>query len=163
MVNPIREMRETDWDQVKEIYQQGMDTNLATFQTECPSYEEFDKSHLEDCRFVAVDGDIVVGWTALTAVSNRCVYRGVAEVSIYVRDSYKGKQIGTQLLNHLIAKSEEYGIWTLQSGIMEDNLPSIRLHEKCGFRMVGLRERIGKDRYGVWRNTVLMERRSNLF
>jgi L-amino acid N-acyltransferase YncA len=163
MVYPIREMRETDWDQVKEIYQQGMDTNLATFQTECPSYEEFDQSHLEDCRFVAVDGDTIVGWTALTAVSNRCVYRGVAEVSIYVRVSYKGKQIGTQLLNHLIAKSEERGIWTLQSGIMEDNPASIHLHEKCGFRMVGLRERIGKDRYGVWRNTVLMERRSNLF
>lgn len=163
MVYPIKEMRETDWDQVKEIYQQGMDTNLATFQTECPSYEEFDQSHLEDCRFVAVDGDTIVGWTALTAVSNRCVYRGVAEVSVYVRDSYKGKQIGTQLLNHLIGKSEEYGIWTLQSGIMEDNPASIRLHEKCGFRMVGYRERIGKDRYGVWRNTVLMERRSNLF
>jgi L-amino acid N-acyltransferase YncA len=163
MVYPIREMRKTDWDQVKEIYQQGMDTNLATFQTECPSYEEFDQSHLEDCRFVAVDGDTIIGWTALTAVSNRCVYRGVAEISVYVRDSYKGKQIGTQLLNHLIAKSEEQGIWTLQSGIMEDNLPSIRLHEKCGFRMVGYRERIGKDRYGVWRNTVLMERRSNLF
>lgn len=163
MVYPIRQMRETDWDQVKEIYQQGMDTNLATFQTECPSYEEFDQSHLEGCRFVAVDGNTIVGWTALTAVSNRCVYRGVAEVSIYIRDSYKGKQIGTQLLNHLIAKSEEQGIWTLQSGIMEDNLPSIRLHEKCGFRMVGYRERIGKDRYGVWRNTVLMERRSNLF
>ena len=163
MVYPIREMRKTDWDQVKEIYQQGMDTNLATFQTECPSYEEFDQSHLEDCRFVAVDGDIVVGWTALTAVSNRCVYRGVAEVSVYVRDSYKGKQIGTQLLNHLIAKSEEQGIWTLQSGIMEDNPISIRLHEKCGFRIVGYRERIGKDRFGVWRNTVLMERRSNLF
>lgn len=163
MVYPIREMRETDWDQVKEIYQQGMDTNLATFQTECPSYEEFDQSHLEDCRFIAVDGDTIVGWTALTAVSNRCVYRGVAEVSVYVRDSYKGKQIGTQLLNHLIGKSEEYGIWTLQSGIMEDNPASIHLHEKCGFRMVGYRERIGKDRYGVWRNTVLMERRSNLF
>lgn len=163
MVYPIREMRETDWDQVKEIYQQGMDTNLATFQTECPSYEEFDQSHLEECRFVAVDGDTIAGWTALTAVSNRCVYRGVAEISVYVRVSYKGKQIGTQLLNHLIAKSEERGIWTLQSGIMEDNPASIHLHEKCGFRMVGYRERIGKDRYGVWRNTVLMERRSNLF
>jgi len=163
MVYHIREMYKTDWDQVKEIYQQGIDTNLATFQTECPSFEEFDQSHLEDCRYVAVDGYTVVGWAVLSAVSSRCVYRGVAEVSIYVRDSYKGKKVGTQLLTHLIAKSEEHGIWTLQSAIMEDNLASIRLHEKCGFRKVGYRERIGKDRFGVWRNTVLMERRSNIF
>lgn len=159
MVYHIREMYQTDWDQVKEIYQQGMNTNLATFQSECPSYEEFDQSHLKDRRYVAVDGDIVVGWTALTAVSNRCV----AEVSIYVRDSYKGKQVGTQLLAYLIAKSEEHGIWMLQSGIMENNPASIRLHEKCGFRKVGYRERIGKDCFGQWRNTVLMERRSDIF
>lgn len=158
----IREMRETDWEQVKEIYQQGIDTNLATFQTECPTYDEFDKSHLDECRYVAVDGDTVVGWVVLSAVSSRCCFRGVAEVSVYIRNSYKGKHIGTQLLNYLIAKSEEHGIWTLQSGIMENNIASIRLHEKCGFRMVGLRERIGQDRFGEWRNIVFMERRSNI-
>lgn len=157
----IREMQEIDWEQVKEIYRQGMDTNMATFQTECPPYEEFDRSHRKDCRFVAVDGDTVVGWTALSPVSSRFVYRGVAELSVYVRDSYKGKQVGARLLNHSIAKSEQCGIWTLQSGIMEDNIASIRLHEKCGFRMVGYREKIGQDRNGKWRNTVLMERRSN--
>jgi len=162
MAYSIREMNKTDWNQVKEIYQQGIDTNLATFQTDCPTYEEFDQSHLEDCRYVAIDGNIVVGWTVLSAVSNRCVYRGVAEVSIYVRDSYKRKLVGTQLLTHLITKSEEHGIWTLQSGIIEDNTASIRLHEKCGFRKVGYRERIGKDHFGKWRNTVLMERRSNI-
>ncbi len=97
MAYRIREMSKTDWNRVKEIYQQGIDTNLATFQTGCPTYDEFDQSHLEDCRYVAVDGSLVVGWAVLSAVSNRCVYRGVAEVSIYVSDSYKEKKIGTQL------------------------------------------------------------------
>ena len=158
----IREMQKDDWEQVSEIYQQGMDTNLATFQTECPPYNEFDHSHMKQCRFVIIDNNAIVGWAALTPVSNRCVYRGVAEVSIYIHGSYRGKMAGTQLLRFLSEQSEKYGIWTLQSGIMADNTASIRLHEKCGFRQVGFRERIGKDRFGQWRNTVLMERRSNL-
>ena len=162
MLYRVREMQESDWDQVKDIYQQGMDTNQATFQTECPSYEEFDRSHMEHCRLVAVDEDIVIGWTALSPISSRCVYRGVTELSSYVHVSYKGKQVGTQLLKHLITKSGEYGIWTLQSGIMKDNTASIRLHEKCGFRMVVYREKIGQDQYGTWLNTVLMERRSSI-
>lgn len=158
----IREMQQGDWEQVSGIYQQGMDTNLATFQTECPTYEEFDQSHMKQCRFVIIDGEFIVGWAALSPVSSRCVYHGVAEVSIYIHDSYKGKKIGTQLLNFLSEQSEKDGIWTLQSGIMADNTASIHLHEKCGFRQVGFRERIGKDRFGQWRNTVLMERRNNL-
>lgn len=158
----IREMQQGDWERVSGIYQQGMDTNLATFQTECPTYEEFDQSHMKQCRFVIIDGNSIVGWAALSPVSSRCVYRGVAEVSIYIHDSYKGKKIGTQLLNFLSEQSEKDGIWTLQSGIMADNTASIHLHEKCGFRQVGFRERIGKDRFGQWRNTVLMERRNNL-
>jgi L-amino acid N-acyltransferase YncA len=158
----IREMQKGDWEQVSEIYQQGMDTNLATFQTECPVYEEFDQSHMKQCRFVIIDGNSVVGWTALSPVSSRCVYRGVAEVSIYIHDSFRGRKIGTQLLSFLSEQSEKDGVWTLQSGIMADNTASIHLHKKCGFRQVGFRERIGKDRFGQWRNTVLMERRNNL-
>lgn len=158
----IREMQKGDWKQVSEIYQQGMDTNLATFQTECPTYEEFDQSHMEQCRFVITEGDVIAGWATLTPVSSRCVYRGVAEVSIYIHDTYRGKGAGSQLLNFLSVQSEKEGIWTLQSGIMADNKASIHLHENCGFRQVGFRERIGQDRFGQWRNTVLMERRSNL-
>jgi phosphinothricin acetyltransferase len=162
MVYQIRAMHKDDWEQVSKIYQQGMDTNLATFQTECPTYDAFDRSHMEICRFVLTDGDIIAGWATLAPVSSRCVYRGVAEVSIYIHNSYKGKTVGTQLLNYLSEQSEKNGIWTLQSGIMADNTASIRLHEKCGFREVGFRERIGKDRFGQWRNTVLMERRNNI-
>ncbi|GLC83307.1 GNAT family N-acetyltransferase [Lacrimispora brassicae] len=158
----IREMQKGDWKQVSEIYQQGMDTNLATFQTKCPTYEEFEQSHMKQCCFVITHGDVIAGWAALTPVSSRCVYRGVAEVSIYIHDTHRGKGAGSQLLNFLSERSEKDGIWTLQSGIMADNKASIRLHEKCGFRQVGFRERIGKDRFGQWRNTVLMERRSNL-
>lgn len=158
----IRELQKDDWQRVSEIYQQGMDTNLATFQTECPTHEEFDQSHMKQFRYVITDGDVIVGWAALTPVSSRCVYCGVAEVSIYIHDTYRGKGAGSQLLNFLSEQSEKGGIWTLQSGIMADNKTSIRLHEKCRFRQVGFRERIGQDRFGQWRNTVLMERRSNL-
>ena len=158
----IREMQQGDWERVAEIYQQGMDTNIATFQTSCPSFEEFDQSHLKQCRFVAVIDNAIAGWAALAPISSRYVYRGVMEVSIYMDDIYRDKGAGTQLLKFLSEESEKAGIWTLQSGIMADNAASIRLHEKCGFRQVGLRERIGKDRLGQWRDTVLMERRSNL-
>jgi len=157
----IRALTEADWPDVSRIYQLGMDTNRATFQTACPSWEEWNSSHLLPSRLVIAQDKQVVGWTALTAVSGRCVYAGVAEVSIYIDPAVQGQGVGTQLLNALIADSEREGFWTLQSGIMQDNEPSIRLHERCGFRMVGYRERIGKDRFDVWRNTVLMERRSS--
>lgn len=156
----IRPMTPADWPSVSEIYQQEMDTNLATFQSECPSYAQWDCSHLQHCRLVVTVNNVVSGWAALSPVSSRCVYSGVAEVSIYILPSQQGKGLGKQLLQALILASEQAGIWTLQSGIMQDNPASIRLHETCGFRMVGYRERIGKDRFGVWRNTVLMERRS---
>ena len=157
----IRALNEADWPDVSRIYQLGMDTNRATFQSECPSWKDWNHSHLQLCRLVIAKDDNVLGWAALTAVSGRCVYAGVAEVSIYVDPAAQGQGVGTRLLQTLIADSEQNGFWTLQSGIMEDNGPSIRLHARCGFRMVGYRERIGKDRFGVWRNTVLMERRSN--
>lgn len=156
----IRKMAAPDWPKVSQIYQEGMDTNLATFQTDCPSWEEWNTSHLKDCRLVITDHGEVLGWAALTAVSGRCVYAGVAEVSIYIGQHFRGHGTGKALLLELFRYSEESGFWTLQSGIMQDNMASIRLHESCGFRMVGYREKIGQDRFGSWRNTVLMEKRS---
>ena len=159
----IRSMEKQDWPSVSAIYQEGMDTNLATFQTQCPPYEAWDAGHLKGCRLVAVDPDgAVAGWAALSPVSSRCVYAGVAEISIYIAMVQRGKGIGTALLDALASASEKEGIWTLQSGIMADNAASIRLHEKNGYRMIGYREKVGCDRNGVWRDTVLMERRSRV-
>ncbi len=156
----VREMLEGDWPDVSRIYQEGMDTGLATFQTECPDWEAWNASHLKACRLVITDKGEIAGWAALSAVSSRCVYAGVAEISIYIGAKYRGRGAGKALLTEIIRRSEEDGFWTLQSGIMQDNAASIRLHESCGFRLVGYRERIGRDRSGLWRNTVLMERRS---
>ncbi len=158
----IRALTKADWPRIREIYQQGIDGNLATFQTECPSWKVWDAAHIDTCRLVIVTDGLVVGWAALTAVSSRCVYAGVAEVSVYIDANVQGKGVGTQLLTEMVRISENAGLWTLQSGIMKNNAASIRMHEKCGFRVVGYRERIGKDRFGVWRDTVLMEKRSTL-
>lgn len=160
MTYEIRKMTEADWDEVGKIYQEGMDTNIATFQTECPTWEEWNASHLKPCRLVITEDGKVIGWAALTAVSGRCVYAGVAEASLYIAQEYRGRGAGKKLLLELIRVSEENGFWTLQSGIMQENTASLRLHEICGYRMVGYRERIGRDRFGKWRNTVLMEKRS---
>jgi phosphinothricin acetyltransferase len=153
-------MRPEDWEAVAVIYKEGIETKIATFQSTVPTYEEWDKSHIKSCRLVAEEEGKVVGWAALSAYSSRCVYSGVAEVSIYIKTDSRGKQIGEKLLLELIAQSEKEGIWTLQSGIIEINKASMALHKKAGFRMVGYRERIAKDHNGVWQNTVLMERRS---
>lgn len=158
----IRPMTKADWQRTAEIYRQGIATNKATFQCECPDYRDWDASHLDICRLVITKHNTVVGWAALSSVSDRAVYAGVAEVSIYVDTDYAGEGLGARLLTELIASSEENGIWTLQSGIMRDNTVSIRMHEKCGFRIVGYRENIGCDRFGCWRDTVLMERRSRV-
>ncbi len=156
----VREMQKSDWDSISKIYLQGINTNLATFQTECPEYSDWEEAHHKHSRLVIGLNDNVIGWAALTAVSVRSVYSGVAEVSIYIDESQRDKGVATILMKALIDSAEKNGIWTLQSGIMQDNEASIRLHEKCGFRMVGYREKIGMDRYGNWRNTVLMEYRS---
>lgn len=158
----IRSMVAEDWPDVSRIYQAGMDTNLATFQTDCPSYEEWDTSHIAECRFVAELNGNVVGWAALSPVSSRCVYAGVAEVSVYIDSNAQGMGIGAALMDELSRASEQEGYWTLQSGIFDNNAASLRLHEKCGYRMVGYRDKIGKDRTGTWRNTVLMERRNDI-
>jgi len=156
----IRQMTNADWPSVSRIYQQGMDSNLATFQTECPDWAEWDAAHHAQCRLVALLDEAVAGWAALSPTSSRSVYAGVASVSIYIAQEARGMGIGKALLLALISVSEAAGFWTLQSGIMEDNDASIALHNSCGFRLVGYREKIGQDRFGVWRNTLLMERRS---
>ncbi|RAU82196.1 GNAT family N-acetyltransferase [Pontibacter arcticus] len=147
------------YGQVKAVYELGMATNLATLETHAPDWETWDAKFLPSCRLVALQEDVVVGWAALTAVSGRCVYRGVAEDTVYIHPKYSGQGIGHKLLNELVACSEEEGFWTLQAGIFKENEASIKLHEKCGFRIVGLRERIGQL-HGAWRDIYLMERRS---
>lgn len=158
----IRTMRNEDWETVASIYQEGIDTRIATFQTEVPSFEAWDRSHVPTCRLVAECEGEVIGWTALSPYSSRCVYAGVAEVSVYVKANHRRKQVGEKLLQALNVEAEKEGIWTLQSGIIEMNSASIALHKKAGYRMVGYRERIAKDMNGVWLNTVLMERRSQV-
>lgn len=148
-------------DDVKTIYLHGIATKQATFQTEAPSWEEWDKGHLPELRYVAIIDGAVAGWAALSPVSSRCVYAGVTEVSVYVHEDYRGKGAGTALLQKLITESETNNIWTLQSGILPENIASIALHEKLGFRKIGYREKIGKMD-GIWRDTVLMERRSKI-
>lgn len=155
----IRNLLASDWEAVKFIYEKGIATGNATFQTSGPSHEEWDSSHLATCRIVAEENGKVSGWAALTPVSSRCVYAGVAEVSVYVDPEKSGKGIGLALLEELIGLSEAEGIWTLQAGIFPENLGSLRIHEKAGFRILGTREKIGKQN-GVWRDTVLLERRS---
>ncbi|GAB3023508.1 GNAT family N-acetyltransferase [Niabella terrae] len=153
-------MSAQDWESVKAIYLQGIATGNATFQTDIPIWDDWNKSHLQFGRILARDETgTITGWAALSAVSSRCVYSGVAEVSVYVATAHSGRQIGTGLLDALIRESERNGIWTLQAGIFPENKGSIRIHEKCGFRQVGYRERIGQMN-GLWRDTLLFERRS---
>lgn len=157
----IRELTQQDWSLVKEIYLAGLATGNASFETQAPEWEAWDSNHLKHSRLVVEDESKVIGWAALSPVSGRCVYGGVAEVSIYVAEAGRGKGTGTRLLNALTDSSERHAIWTIQSGIFQENEPSIKLHEKCGFRVIGYREKIGKLN-GIWRNVVLMERRSRI-
>jgi len=147
------------WDDVARIYAEGIATRLATFETEVPTWEAWDRSHLEQHRLVATRDDVVVGWGALAPVSDRCVYGGVAENSVYVSEGARGQGIGHALLDTLVASAEKAGIWTVQTGVFPENAASVRLHESVGFRVVGRRERLGKLD-GVWRDVLLLERRS---
>jgi L-amino acid N-acyltransferase YncA len=162
MQNPsIEPMQPADWPAVRTIYLEGIATGNATFETEAPEWERWDASHLPVCRLVARRDGQVVGWAALSPVSGRCAYGGVAEVSVYVAAAARGQGIGNALLAALVAESERAGLWTLQAGIFPENVASLALHKACGFREVGRRERIGQM-HGVWRDTVLMERRSKV-
>lgn len=157
----IRNLLTSDWEQVRLIYEKGIETGNATFQTKAPLWDDWNESHLTTCRIVAEDDGLILGWAALTPVSSRCVYAGVAEVSVYVEPEHSGKGIGLILLNELVKQSEAEGIWTLQAGIFPENTASLRIHEKAGFRILGIREKIGKQN-GIWRDTALLERRSAL-
>jgi len=158
----IRNLEPGDWPAVLEIYVQGIATGDATLETSPPEWQSWDQSHITQHRFVAVsDSGEITGWAALTPVSGRCVYAGVAEVSVYIGSRFRGQKIGDTLLKHLILESEKGGYWTLQAGIFPENAPSINLHEKNGFRVIGYRENIGKMK-GVWRSVNLLERRSKV-
>ncbi len=153
-------MTDADWPQVRLSYQEGIATGQATFEKEVPSWTEWDAAHLPVCRLVARRAGAVVAWAALSPVSRRCCYSGVAEASVYVRASERGRGLGRALLEALIAASEGQGIWTLQGTTFAENEASLRLQARCGFRVVGRRERIAQLD-GVWRDTVLTERRSS--
>jgi phosphinothricin acetyltransferase len=155
----IDSMQPRDWELVREIYIEGMATGQATFETEAPDWERWDAGHLRQCRLVARNSDGILGWAALSPVSKREVYAGVAEVSVYVAASARGHGVGAALMRALIEDSERHGVWTLQSSIFIENQASVALHINHGFREVGRRERIAR-RHGVWRDTVLLERRS---
>jgi L-amino acid N-acyltransferase YncA len=157
----IADMAAEHWLQVCRIYQEGIDTGLATFETQTPAWEKWDREHLSWARLIALGQGVIAGWAALAGVSARPVYSGVAEVSVYVGARWRGQGAGRLLLERLISESERHEIWTLQAGIFPENESSIRLHQRCDFREVGIRRRIGKL-HGVWRDTVLRERRSNV-
>jgi len=157
----IRILTPDDWDAVRAIYLDGIATGQATFETQAPSRAEWNGSHLPVPRLVATSENRVLGWAALSPVSSRAVYAGVAEVSVYVDSDSRGKGVGKALLSALVAESEKNAIWTLQASIFPENVASIALHKMCSFREVGRRERIG-NMNGVWRDTVLLERRSKL-
>lgn len=157
----VEQMRDEDWPEVADIYREGISTGDATFETDVSDWEKWDRNHLSGCRLVAKSQERIVGWFALSSVSGRFVYSGVAEISIYVRASARRQGIGKALLEAAIKESERIGIWTLQSGTFPENIPSINLQKSCGFREVGTREKIG-CMYGRWRDVVLMERRSEI-
>ena len=151
-------MRTEDWPAVKAIYEQGIATKNATFDTEAPAWEDWDSGHLADPRLVAERDGAIVAWAALSPTSRRAAYAGVVENSIYVDETARGQGIGRELLGALLAQADAAGIWTVQTSIFAENTASLALHQACGFRVVGTRERIGQMD-GVWRDTVLLERR----
>jgi L-amino acid N-acyltransferase YncA len=155
----VRDLRAADWPEVARIYQQGIETGNATFETEVPSWEDWDGAHLPGQRFVAERDGRVVGWIALAPVSSRACYRGVAEISVYVEEGARRGGVGSQLLAAVVDSAERAGIWTLQTSVFPENGASLALLRRLGFRVVGTRERIGRL-HGVWRDTVLVERRS---
>lgn len=155
----IRPLVLPDWEVVRAIYLEGIQTGQATFETDAPDWESWDSSHRGDCRLAASEGARLLGWAALSPVSARKVYAGVAEVSVYVAAQVRGRGVGESLLRALIECSEEAGVWTLQASIFPENTASVALHRKLGFRQMGVRKRIARHA-GVWRDTVILERRS---
>ncbi|WP_297631877.1 GNAT family N-acetyltransferase [uncultured Clostridium sp.] len=157
----IRDMEENDWNEMEKIYADGIKAG-ATFQKEVTSYEYWNKIYLKKCRLVICEDEKVIGWTAVRHISPREAYNGVVELSIYIDRDYKGKGVGGALLNGLVKETERCDIWSIQAVILRDNLGSLRLHEKCGFRTIGIRDRVAKLPNGDWMDVVLMERRSKI-
>lgn len=158
----IREMRASDWGDMMEIYKQSLEKGDVTFRTECPSFEEWDEGHIKECRFVYELHDKVIGYTMIAPTSSRASYRGGVEVSIFVDQEHTRKGIGTALLSKLMEEAEKKGYWTLYSAIFSVNEGSINLHKKCGFRVIGTREKIAKDKFGNWQSTTIMEWRNRI-
>jgi len=162
----VGKMESKDWERVCAIYLEGISTGHATFDPQTPGWESWDADHFPQCRLVARIGEEIAGWGTLTPVSERCVYAGVAEVSVYVASEHQEQGIGSALLAGLIAESEKVGIWTLQAGVFPENTTSLALHKRHGFREVGSREKLGKMEFGelagTWRDVVLLERRSRI-
>jgi phosphinothricin acetyltransferase len=156
----LRDLRPEDWPAVRAIYEEGIRGGDATFETEPPSWGRWDAAHPE-LRLIAEREAVIVGWAAVSPVSDRCCYEGVGEVSVYVAEAARGMRVGRALLDELVGRSERAGYWTLNAGVFPENEASIRLHKACGFREVGVRECIG-EAHGVWRDVVLLERRSTL-
>jgi len=154
----VRDLLAADWPAVHKIYEEGIRSGDATFETELPSREAWDAAHPE-LRLVAERDGSVVGWAALSPVSDRCCYEGVSEVSVYVAEAARGSGVGRALLERLVERSEDAGYWTLTAGVFPENEASLRVHLACGFREVGVRERVGQLA-GVWRDVLLLERRS---
>jgi L-amino acid N-acyltransferase YncA len=157
----MRDLRPGDWPEVARIFEEGIATGNATFETEVPSWEDWDRGHLTGHRFAAQDDGRVVGWIALAPVSARGCYEGVAEISVYVTAEARGRGVGSELLATLVEGAERGGLWTLQTSVFPENAASLALLRRFGFRVVGTRERIGRL-HGVWRDTVLVERRSEV-
>ena len=159
-------MKPEDWEQVRSIYLEGIETRNSTFESDAPDWNKWDSTHLLEHRLVVREGNTILAWVALSPFSTRCVYSGVAEFSLYVAAKHRGKGIGSALLEAVINSTEKAGLWTLQGGIFPENTPSLRLVKKHGFKEIGRRERIGKmtlgDLAGTWRDVVLVERRSTV-
>ena len=157
--NRIDFLTKSHWEQVKSIFKEGIESKIATFETEVPSWQEWDRKHLKGCRLVVINSEEVLGWAALLPVSERKVYAGVAEVSIYVKTQAQNMGIGKTLMKSLISESEKNGLWTLQASIFPENQASISLHKSHGFKEVGMREKIGKL-FNEWKDVLLFERRN---
>lgn len=158
----IRSMTQKDWPEVAEIYLEGISTGYATFETSVPDFENWNKTHLKKCRLIVEKEATILGWAALSPVSSRPVYRGIGEVSVYISEVSRGLGVGKALLLKLIEESEKEGYWTIQSGIFPENMASIKLHKKVGFRFIGKREKIGKTKDGLWKDNLLFEKRSKI-
>jgi L-amino acid N-acyltransferase YncA len=160
----IRTLEPADWPRIKEIYESGIATGIATFETKAPTWNDWDCSHLPFSRLVSIsketENELVTGWAALSPVSGRCVYGGIAEVSIYIDPTFRGRGIGKNLLERLIVTSEENGIWTLQAGLFTENTASLKVHLQSGFRLIGKRVRIGKL-HNTWKDNLILEKRSD--